>query len=465
MKKDNVEDIYGELETFSKRPPEDLWDNIEARLHPKKKKRRIFFLWGSAAAILIVLVGYLWTGKSESSLIPKTKITDIEIHRDTDISESDAQTTKIGDDTFENNIEVDSLAEIPNTTNTLLNNRANQNQLSDNSESLNKKEDTEYPTKRFNESIISNNEENVAHINNNQTFEKEQGEEISAKTVLDSQKKNEMTFNFERDKRVVSNDSITEVNKVDPILKIEELTANTEELRDTTIINAVSDSKWSVAVLGGLSNTTSNSSIQGFSVNTTPQNDFVYALKLGYAISDRLVVKSGIGKNILGQEINNIRYANSDVSLENFNSENIIDNQSILFFGPQESVNDFSSLGTLTDEGTLQQQFDYIQIPMEVSYNIFRAEKVDLSLGLGGNINFLTNNRAFLDNEVIGESIGANITIFGVTLNSNISYKLAKKTILFIEPSYNYFETPIDNNNQSFQNTQFRLVFGLQYRL
>jgi len=28
MKKDDIKDIYGDLEAFSKEPPKELWDNI-----------------------------------------------------------------------------------------------------------------------------------------------------------------------------------------------------------------------------------------------------------------------------------------------------------------------------------------------------------------------------------------------------------------------------------------------------
>ena len=242
----------------------------------------------------------------------------------------------------------------------------------------------------------------------------------------------------------------------------EELVA--ENKNDSIITTKVAGLKWSVEVLGGLANTASESSIQNTSVNTTSQNNFVYTLKVGYALSDRLVVKSGIGKNVLGQEINNIIYTGIGASLSVGDSQNIVNNQNILFLVSEESINDVSSFVEFTNEGTLQQQFDYIQVPLEFSYNVLRAQKFDISLGIGGNVNFLTDNRTYLDDEEIGESVGANAKIYGATMNSNISYSLAKKTILFFEPSYNYFEKPIDNDNQAFKNTQLRVLLGLRYK-
>ncbi len=78
MKNDNIEDIYSELKTFSKEPPKELWDNIEARLHPKKKRRGILWFWGSAAAILLLLLGYVLTDSAIDDNQPIDKVSDIE---------------------------------------------------------------------------------------------------------------------------------------------------------------------------------------------------------------------------------------------------------------------------------------------------------------------------------------------------------------------------------------------------
>ncbi len=78
MKKDDIKEVYRELETYSKVPPEELWDKIEARLHPKKKKRRVVFFWGAAATILIILFGYMFTDSLKTNNVYIKEITDIE---------------------------------------------------------------------------------------------------------------------------------------------------------------------------------------------------------------------------------------------------------------------------------------------------------------------------------------------------------------------------------------------------
>ncbi|WP_179019827.1 hypothetical protein [Winogradskyella forsetii] len=480
MKKDNIDKIYSELEMFSKAPPEELWDNIEARLHPKKKKRRLFFIWGSAAAVLMVFLGYMFTSSPVPNGIPVNTTSNKEQSTDNGKSTDDAEmnkleeeATKIVKGTDLNNANEDVLVEQSNeqlnTKNDDLNPIASQKQSQNTNEIFGKKEVDE----KIVHDVITNHKKENSNYNNSysQNTIKEKtsydNDSLNYEAMPQLKEKNKNIINVEKDKAIASIDSIAEINKV-PLLELtEELVAQNENASDSIINKVTGSPKWSVEVLGGLSNTASEASIQGESVNTTSQNDFIYALKVGYAISDRIVVKSGVGKNILGQEINNLLYVSSDASLSADNSQSIISNQEVLIFGSQESVEnsftDISTSGVFINEGTLQQQFDYIQVPLEVSYKVLKAQKFDVSLGLGGNMNFLTNNRAFLDDEQIGESLNVNSTIFGATLNTNMSYELAKKTILFLEPSYNYFEKPIDNNNQAFNNTQLRVLFGLRY--
>lgn len=479
MKKDDIENRYSELEAFSKAPPEELWDNIEARLHPKKKKRRVFFIWGSAAAILVMFIGYVFINSLEHNGKPAIEVSDIEQPKnDSVIERLDESANKVvngvkvvNEDAFveEGKVVKESLNHLSDQEESKdrsksLNTNEYQNDVVNNNTKLEQKEELKnglYDKNGNHESEASSADSYVQTVLKESITNKQEGN-ANMKGVSDFIRKNKSVTNSSKEKLVASVDSIAKVNDDVLIDLSEELVAENEN--DSIITTKVAGLKWSVEVLGGLANTASESSIQNTAVNTTSQNDFVYTLKVGYAISDRFVIKSGIGKNVLGQEINNIKYTGVDMSLSAGGSQNIVSHPDILFLVSEESINDVSSFDEYTNEGVLQQQFDYIQVPLEFSYNILRAQKFDLSLGIGGNVNFLTNNRAFLDNEDIGENLGANTTVFGATMNSSISYNLAKKTILFLEPSYNYFEKPIDNNNQTFENTQLRVLFGLRYK-
>ncbi|WP_299116822.1 hypothetical protein [uncultured Winogradskyella sp.] len=463
MNKDRIEDIYSELEGYAKAPPTELWENIESQLISKKKKRRGFlFFLTSVAAVLLVFFGYIIGSSLESNDEPQYEISDKESRIDNDtIVKPEMKITNTDSDV---NIVEDTLSNLYDNATRSLQKVVSKNKLSDENEILKKNDKNNSIT----QNTLQRKEEKNLNNSYKLTFNKENSSLINKENIKVLQLKNKGIISFKNEKATAI---INEINqfKNTPIFDLtEELLALEEDSSDSLLLET-NNTKWSVEVLGGLSNTVSESSIQDASFNTTAQNDFVYTLKIGYAISDRLTIKSGIGKNILGQKINDVSYINLNTTeLDNIpqsiiNSQNIINNQSILFLGSQEFFNDASASQLDINKGALQQQLDYIQLPLEVSYSLLNELKYNISLGLGGNVNFLTNNIAYLNDQQIGESLEVSKTVFGATINSNISYKLTKAINLFLEPSYNYFQKPIDNNNQNFTNTQFRALFGLRY--
>ncbi|MEO1032848.1 MAG: hypothetical protein AAFX55_15670 [Bacteroidota bacterium] len=463
MKKDHIEDLYNDLKDFSKEPPSELWDHIEARLHPKKKRRGVFWLWGSAAAILVVFVGYMLSNWDNNNG-PIKEITDIEHTEDHDTIDEFKDRTKIINEAVTITEDEETL---PDTTNNkgIIDNVENQKQRSHQNlvkQKAQKKNLAEHSI----EKPQDKKEETSKFDRNYAIASQEEAPKKSAKEAVSISKDElESAMDSKEDKGIAHNDSIPKP-KEPALLDISEvLMAENESTKDTLNTGLEGVSKWSVEALGGLSNTASDASFQGTMVNTTSQNNFVYTVRVGYALTNRLVVKSGIGNNVLGQEINNIGYLSADTPLLSGGPQNIISNQDIFFVASPGFASQDGSSETTTDFGTLEQQFNYLQIPLEFSYKVLNNQKYALSLGIGGNVNFLTDNRAFLDGEQIGESLGVEATVFGATLNSNLSYQLTKQMNLFVEPSYNYFQKPVNTTNQEFSNTQLRILFGLRYKL
>lgn len=467
MKKDNIEEIYSKLEMFSKEPPQELWENIEAKLHPKKKRRGIFWFWGSNAAVLIVFIGYVLSNSIDNNE-SNVNVTNIEESKINEVvGDSNSKTLNI--------IKQNSVSDVNDSFNTeelenkteTLGPATNYNQLTGKNGLRNQKEQKS----SHSDYIYERNKTNKTkeQVKNNSDYAQNSSEKLNNKhgVKLDSIliKEKLKLDSYPNKNGIVANDSIPKKEEGNSIELSKALLASNEIEKDTINIEVLKESKWSVEVSGGIASTSSQSYMQDMSVDATSQNDFIYALKFGYAISDRLVLKSGVGKNILGQEINNVMYASSDDSSFEVNAQSIVNNEGVSFLFTPESLNDFAAVGNPINEGTFQQRFDYIQLPLEFSYALLKDEKYSLSLGFGGNVNFLTDNKTYLDGNEIGESIGVNSTVFGATLNSNISYKIVEKMILFFEPSYNYFEKPVDNSNQSFNNRQLRVLFGLRYKL
>ena len=471
MKKDDIEDVYSELKSFTKEPPKELWDNIEARLHPKKKRRVAFWFWGSVAAVLVLMFGYVFYDSVKPNVIIPIKDSENQISNikqpNIESNEVKSGVDKIKEDSV-SEIGEDSLQIRNKEANEALQRKINEGQLAskDNSaKQINNQEKNKRNEKLLNEGLKGGSK--VANITDDDNLNGEEGEKLNSKeSILDLSIAHKRLLDETKITVIAEVDSLVAEKKEGKLDLYKELMAEKNHEKDSLLTKIVDNSKWSMEVLGGLSNTASDASLQGTSVNTEAINNFVYTFKVGYAISDKLLVKTGVGKNSLGQEINNIVYGTSDSSFSPSNgAQSIVSDQSFVFYASPDLITDFTSSVEYNENGRLQQQLDYIQVPLEIFYKLFSKKTYDISLGLGGNVNFITNNTAYLNNEEIGENIGVNNTVLGVTLNSNFSYNLTKKTILFFEPSYNYFQKPIDNRAQDFKNTQLRFLFGLRFQL
>ncbi|MDG4715403.1 hypothetical protein [Winogradskyella marincola] len=473
MKKDNIEEIYSDLKSFSKEPPKELWDNIEARLHPKKKRRVIFWLFGSAAAILVLLFGFLLFKPAsgiENMPINESvnKVSDVEKNQPkNDAPKNELDSTNSNNAVAETKTSNDSTENREMNTNKALQNVVNKRSLanSDSSNAVDESSNSKKHKNKLTNEHLSNGSEVVSTKDND--FKNKTKKEVigNSNLIPDLKQKNKSLIDDTKEAVIASVDSLTQ-DKTDTKLDLyKELVAENSVEKDSVKTDVIERSKWSVEVLGGLSSTASDASFQGTTVNTSAQNDFVYTFKVGYAITDKIVVKTGLGKNSLGQQVDNIAYATQEGSLSSGGGQSIVADESVVFFASPELINDSTSYNDFGENGTLQQQLDYFQVPLEVSCKLLTKEKYDILLGVGVNVNFISNNMAYLNGEEIGESKDVNNTVFGATLNTNFSYNLTKKTILFVEPSYNYFQKPIDNNAQNFKNTQFRILFGVQLKL
>lgn len=468
MKKDNIEDLYRKLKGFEKQPPENLWPTIEAGLQQKKKRGGLLFWIGSAAAVFLFLLGYIFYNTSKFNTKTNKTFTTTRPAQDKD--------------------SVDSKTALPyniiNQKNSCIveeQNSSEKNNLTSPKEITESTVKTSHISKSSKSSIANNTAKPTKSKTMNNTPLSNKITTINTPANYDKQN-SEHKNTFKNGVNQTPKDASTEkreglaniITQKDTLTKAIENALKDIALKDDekslTQQKKPKKPSWLIEISGGISNTASESAIQNTSVQTSAQNDLVYGLKLGYALSERLTLKTGVANNVLGQKISNIGYANSENALNADISQNIISNENILLLVSDESQdifnNDFSVVsGVEISQGSFRQQFNYLQIPLEFSYALFHREKFNIGLGFGGTINFLTDNKAYINDENIGENLNVNSTLFGASILNNFNYVLYKNMNVFIEPSINFFQKPVDNKNQSFSNTQFRLLFGFRYKL
>lgn len=475
MKKDHIEDLYGKLKGFEKQPPEELWDNIEAGLQPENKRRGFLFWIASSAAVLLLFLGYIFydnTTFNEKTYKESTTTENAE-----DKNSIDSKTTEPSEIL---NLKSKSINEGQNPTKKNSLTEAEENAESDvktkSISNLNtpKSSFTNITTKSTKRETLKYNQIS-SRIAKADTTPDHKKQNIEQKNLFENKNNGfAQTFKITPTKNNEGLENI--VAKEDSLTRASEKSLKDMALEDfekeetNTRRKESSKLNWFIEVSGGISSTASESVIQNASVQTSAQNDVVYGLKFGYALSDKFTLKTGMGSNILGQTISNLGFISSENAFNADASQNIVNNENIVLLVSDESlqslnndVGEFSGLDI--SQGTFSQQFNYLQIPLEFSYTLFQKDKINIGLGFGGNINFLTDNNAFINNENIGENLNVNSTLLGASLLTNFSYNLNKSLNVFVEPNYNYFQKPVDNANQDFMNRQFRFLFGIQYKL
>lgn len=118
----------------------------------------------------------------------------------------------------------------------------------------------------------------------------------------------------------------------------------------------------------------------------------------------------------------------------------------------------------------LLQDFEYLEIPMNVRYNILNDNsKVSISLIGGISTNVLLKNRAFLQSDKqkyeIGKTNNINKFIYNSNLGLGIGYKFSKKISMNFEPSFKYSLVPINKNYPIYYRPYYFTVFtGINYK-
>jgi len=202
---------------------------------------------------------------------------------------------------------------------------------------------------------------------------------------------------------------------------------------------------------------------------TITEEALSYGVKLNYQLTEKINIQSGINKVDLG-------YNTKDVNLAVTSSKNPNQNLNAVIPGiylssalgnsklaSAESIQNKSSV-----DGQLNQSFEYVEIPLEMKYNVFES-KIGLNVVGGFSTFVLTNNEiSFINPEkvstILGESNNINSINFSGNLGFDIDYKVTKDWFLNVSPMVKYQFNTFSNTSGSFQPFYFGVYSGVNYR-
>ncbi len=205
-----------------------------------------------------------------------------------------------------------------------------------------------------------------------------------------------------------------------------------------------------------------------------------YGLSIAYEISDKLSVRSGVHRVDYGYGTDDIEFT---ASLEGSNSGQIdnidyaLNSRSLVVQSKAgqttQSVNEMPAQALDVNavsparEGTMSQQFGYLEVPLELNYALV-DKKFGVNLIGGFSSLFLVDNSVALTsgNETleVGEANNVNSVNFSTNVGFGLNYNFTSKVRLNIEPVFKYQLNTFSNVDGTFQPFSVGVYSGLSFR-
>jgi hypothetical protein len=194
-------------------------------------------------------------------------------------------------------------------------------------------------------------------------------------------------------------------------------------------------------------------------------NNTSYGIGVGYALTSKISVRTGVNVVRLGYDTYEIAYyMEPEVSSR-------IQNLSLNSMGSSiiiESLNNVKTYNKFMEryEGSLNQRMGYLEIPMELTYRL-GGKKMGIQFIGGFSTYFLNQNEIYLQSEqfnlLVGKATNLNPMHFSGNLGLGIHYGFFKKWEARIEPVFKYQLNTFSSDAGNFKPYMMGLYSGVSY--
>lgn len=476
MSKKNLDNLFQEkLTNFKEAPDDSVWKSIEASLNKEKKDRKVIPIWWRLAGIAALLAVLLYIFPIKNTINIDPIISDTENselpNADKNISKeitipatNEVVENELVDETKQINVEKNqNKFTVPN--NSKINHKAIvKNNVS--SEELNKNTEKYNSNLEPKQNTISNDiADNHKKESENITLSKE--EEIITNAAFNSIKENEIVQNDISDKQAEKNNRTSIYDIIDK--------KNIEE----EIIVENTERKWSInpniapVYFNGIGN---GSPIHtDFATNSKSGNiNLSFGINVAYTVSKKLSLRTGIHRVNYGYNTNDIAFSsslNSESDLANIDYAQGANNIVVESNTKQVAFSDVAAKETLSNtslNGSMLQQFGYLEMPLELNYALI-DKKIGLNLIGGFSSLFLTDNNVILESgegltTEVGEANNVNSVNFSTNIGFGLNYNLNPKTQFNIEPMFKYQLNTFSKTAGNFQPYSIGIYSGIKFK-
>lgn len=199
-----------------------------------------------------------------------------------------------------------------------------------------------------------------------------------------------------------------------------------------------------------------------------------YGIAGSYAVNKKFKVRAGINKVQLGYKTNDILiFENSNPvarSSRQIANVNLVDSMSQHSIYSAKSFRFDNAPATLftKEQGSLDQQLAFIEVPIEIEYNIVES-KIGLNLIGGFSALFLSDNDVYAvlnngDRTRLGEATNVKDLSYSANFGIGIDYNFSKQFQFNLEPTFKYQINTFDNTSGDFKPFFIGVYTGLSYK-
>jgi hypothetical protein len=402
----NIDRLFQEnLKDFEVYPPNKAWNNIEKQLvvAPRRRRYPVWVKFASIAALFLLLFSV-----STVYFIPSDNITNTVPPQNTNTEIEEVKTSQIETDLIK--ISNPAESQLPTTVTTELKNTEINTDLSE-----------ENPQDFFENTneIIGLSEESVVAKNN---------------ILIDAP-------------------SEPFLGETDSEVSIEE--AQTPKITIGTIIAPIYMNSFGDG---------SGIDSQFKDNNTSGGSSYSYGVKLVYKLNNKFSLQSGVNLINLGYKTNDVYITpgGSVLGLSNVSSSPAAARNNGIATSKNDVLSSFNE-----DIGSLNQVFGYIEIPVELKYNLSNG-KFGVNLVGGFSTLVLNKNEIFVLTDDFTQSLGASDNLRSVNFTGNfgvdLDYLLRKNLYFNVSPMFKMHTNTFSKNSGSLQPYYLGIYTGLNYK-
>ncbi|WP_456376475.1 outer membrane beta-barrel protein [Lutibacter sp.] len=190
---------------------------------------------------------------------------------------------------------------------------------------------------------------------------------------------------------------------------------------------------------------------------TSGNSSYSYGIKVAYKLNNKFSVQSGVNLINLGYTTGDI-YVTPGVSIVGFSN---------LSNSPTLSKSETITSKGNNNSGNLNQVFGYVEIPVEIKYNVVNG-KLGVNLIGGFSTLLLNKDEVFIETSNLSQSLGASNNLRSVNFSGNIGldvdYSIHKNLFINISPMFKVQTNTFSKNSGSIQPYYLGIYTGLNYK-